>query len=344
MATRRRRSLPQPHRRIQPPVKISLQGLSKKFDRTPVLQDISLEIEEGEMFFLLGPSGCGKTTLLRLLAGFYLPDEGHIYFDGQRVNELPPQDRDTALVFQNYAIWPHLTVFENVAYGLRVRDVPDNELRARVMHALAQVQMEQFSARKPAQLSGGQQQRVALARSLVVKPGLLLFDEPLSNLDAKLRVEMRGVIQKIHASSGITGLYVTHDQEEALSLADRIAVLHEGKLQQIGTPAALYEDPANPFVAEFIGDINLFRGNTPLAQAFQIPHGKIFGFRPEHVVIGQGGYEAIVARSTFLGSRVLLLLQAASGEEFRAVSSTRIEENQMVTFSVRPDHIHEFSE
>ena len=238
-------------------MKVTLQNITKTFDQNVIVDGVSFTIEDDEMFFLLGPSGCGKTTILRMIAGFYPPDAGDIFFGNRRMNDVPPNQRNTALVFQNYAIWPHLTVFENVAYGLRVRRVGAPELRKRVDEALAQVRLTELANRKPTQLSGGQQQRVALARAIVVKPDLLLFDEPLSNLDAKLRIEMRDQIQKLRTANRYTSLYVTHDQEEALSLASRIAVMNAGKIQQVGTPQEIYDRPANAFVASFIGKINL---------------------------------------------------------------------------------------
>ena len=236
---------------------IRIEGIAKRFGSTAAVDGVDIEIHTGELFFLLGPSGCGKTTLLRMIAGFIEPSGGQIYFDDSDVTTLPPNKRNTGMVFQSYALWPHMTVAENVAYGLRVRKVDAASRKQRVAAALESVQMGEYAQRKPNQLSGGQQQRVALARALVVEPQVLLLDEPLSNLDAKLRLEMRQEIRRLCKSTGITTVYVTHDQEEALSMADRMAVLKDGKLQQLGPPQDLYHQPDNRFVAEFLGETNL---------------------------------------------------------------------------------------
>ncbi|GAB4516731.1 MAG: ABC transporter ATP-binding protein [Phycisphaerales bacterium] len=223
---------------------------------TRAVDGISLTINAGDLFFLLGPSGCGKTTLLRMIAGFIEPTAGRILFNDKDVTKLPPDKRNTGMVFQSYALWPHMSVAENVAFGLSVRKVSKQESRARVMEALQAVRMDAYAERKPNQLSGGQQQRVALARALVVRPEVLLLDEPLSNLDAKLRLEMRSEIRRICTETGITTVYVTHDQKEALSMADHVAVLDMGVLAQVGTPRALYNRPASRFVADFLGETN----------------------------------------------------------------------------------------
>src|SRR5277367_5183243 len=224
---------------------ITANHLTKSFSpESRVVDGVSFSIQPGEMFFLLGPSGCGKTTVLRMLAGFVQPDGGDILFDQKRMNGIAPQDRNTAMVFQNYAIWPHLTVYENIAYGPRARKFSPSDIDRRVTDALRVARLEDFAKRRPAQLSGGQQQRVALARALAVDPGLILLDEPLSNLDARLRLELRGELLRIHRETRTTCLYVTHDQEEALSLADRVAVMNKGKIEQTGTPHELYERPA----------------------------------------------------------------------------------------------------
>ena len=228
----------------------------KRYGDFTALNGVSLDIREGEFFTLLGPSGCGKTTLLRMIAGFNSIEGGDFYFGEKRINDVPAHKRDIGMVFQNYAIFPHLTVSENVAYGLKARKVPKNEIGPRVAEALELVQIAHLADRKPNELSGGQQQRVALARAFVIEPSVLLMDEPLSNLDAKLRVQMRSVIKKLQRRLGITTIYVTHDQEEALAISDRIAVMKEGRIMQIGTPNEIYAKPQNPFVAGFIGVSN----------------------------------------------------------------------------------------
>jgi iron(III) transport system ATP-binding protein len=227
-----------------------------------VVKSVSLDVADGELFFLLGPSGCGKTTLLRMLAGFYQPDDGDILFGDRPMNGVPPNRRNTGMVFQNYALWPHLSVFENVAYGLDVRNIDGTERSRRVEEALAIVRMNDYAARSPTQLSGGQQQRVALARALVIRPDVLLLDEPLSNLDAKLRLEMREEIRRIHRETKLTTIYVTHDQQEALALADRIALMRDGNIEQVGTPLDMYRRPSTPFVTEFLGAAHFIEGNV----------------------------------------------------------------------------------
>jgi spermidine/putrescine ABC transporter ATP-binding subunit len=243
-------------------VSISISHVTKRFGQVFGLNDVSLEIQRGELFFLLGPSGCGKTTLLRHIAGFYQPDKGQVLFDGEDVSRLPPHRRGAAMMFQSYALWPHMDVAGNVAFGLEERRRPSKEIDQRVADALAMVKMEGLGDRRIQQLSGGQQQRVALARALVVRPQVLLLDEPLSNLDAKLRIEMRSEIRRICQDFGLTGVYVTHDQKEALSMADRMAVMNEGKVVQVGTPPQIYCQPNSRMVAEFIGETNFINGTV----------------------------------------------------------------------------------
>jgi iron(III) transport system ATP-binding protein len=243
-------------------VSISIRHVTKKFGSTLGLNDVSLEIQRGELFFLLGPSGCGKTTLLRHIAGFYTPDKGQIFFDAEDVTHLPAHKRGTSMMFQSYALWPHMSVAENVAFGLEERKRPRKEIDKRVDDALDLVKLGGLGERRIAQLSGGQQQRVALARALVVRPSVFMLDEPLSNLDAKLRLEMRSEIRRICKEFGLTGIYVTHDQKEALSMADRMAIMDAGKLAQVGAPMQVYRNPINKMVAEFIGETNLIEGTV----------------------------------------------------------------------------------
>ena len=241
---------------------VSIERVSRSFGTVQAVRDVSLNIRDGEFFTLLGPSGCGKTTLLRMIAGFCELDAGSISFGGRRIDTLAAHHRNTGMVFQNYAIFPNFTVGGNVAYGLRARKVPAARIAERVANALKLVHLEGYDARWPHQLSGGQLQRVAIARALVIEPEVLLLDEPLSNLDAQLRVEMRGEIRQLQQSLGITAIYVTHDQEEALSISDRIAVMRAGALEQVDTPDAIYRDSATAFVAEFMGITNLLTGKA----------------------------------------------------------------------------------
>ena len=241
---------------------IRAESIVKSFGSIRALDGIGLRIEPGELFFLLGASGCGKTTLLRCIAGLEKPTSGTIHFGERDVTGMPPHKREAAMVFQSYALWPHLTVGQNIAFGLEERRVPKPEIKRRVEEALEMVQLPGYGERSIDQMSGGQQQRVSLARALVVKPKCLLLDEPLSNLDAQLRVEMRCEIRRIVKENGLTGIYVTHDQEEALAMADRMAVLTRGKIGQIGTPEEIYRDPRSAYVANFIGETNLLDGKV----------------------------------------------------------------------------------
>jgi iron(III) transport system ATP-binding protein len=249
-------------------VGVKFEQVSKVLGQVRAVDNLTLDIAPGELFFLLGPSGCGKTTALRLVAGFYTPDKGRILFNQRDQSRVPPHKRNTGMVFQNYALWPHMDVWNNVAYGLKMRRVSEGEKQERVARALEIVQMQPFARRIPNQLSGGQQQRVALARALVIEPDVVLLDEPLSNLDAKLRLETRTQIKEIHRKIKRTMIYVTHDQTEALSMADRIAVMRRGRIVQIGTPRGLYTRPESAFVAEFIGGTNLLPGKLEAAGDF----------------------------------------------------------------------------
>ncbi len=239
---------------------VRIEELVKIYGTVVAVDNLTLTIREGEFFTFLGPSGCGKTTTLRLIAGFEYPDKGRIYFDNKDVTFLKPYERNTAMVFQNYALWPHMTVYDNIAYGLRLRKMSKDEINKRVKRVLELIRLEGMENRYPTQLSGGQQQRVALARALVVEPSILLLDEPLSNLDAKLRLSMREEIKRIQKELGITTIYVTHDQEEALTMSDRVAIMNKGRVMQIGTPDEVYYKPRNIFVATFLGRSNLMKG------------------------------------------------------------------------------------
>jgi iron(III) transport system ATP-binding protein len=342
-------------------MRILIQNLSKTFGETTALKKISLEIRSQELFFLLGPSGCGKTTLLRTIAGFYEPDAGEVLFGDRSMTRVPPHRRNAGMVFQNYALWPHLSVAENVSYGLEVRSVPAAEKKQRLAEALAIVQMEAYADRTPNQLSGGQQQRVALARALVIKPDVLLLDEPLSNLDAKLRLEMREEIRRIHAQTRITTIYVTHDQKEALSLADRMAVLRDGVVEQVGDPRTVYRAPANRFVADFIGESNWFpavvaevrddalwlktaQGTFRTTTQRRLAPGQkvLLGFRPEAVQIGPhevNAFPTTIAGVSYLGEIEQYHLEIAPGQVIKAFAQNPLEIRKVgapLTVHLRP--------
>ncbi|NLP47163.1 MAG: ABC transporter ATP-binding protein [Epulopiscium sp.] len=302
---------------------VQFTNVVKKFGDYKAVNNANFTVNKGEFFTLLGPSGCGKTTLLRMVAGFNEIDEGEIRFDEKVINFTPAHKRNIGMVFQNYAIFPHLSVYKNVAYGLKARKVPEKEIQKRVEEALQMVRMEEFRDRQPAQLSGGQQQRIALARAIVIHPDVLLMDEPLSNLDAKLRVEMRSIIKKLQKDLGITTIYVTHDQEEALAISDRIAVMKKGVIQQIDVPEIIYKKPANAFIANFIGTSNFIPGTiVPMGNGLQHQltlldkwtieinllksyEGEVMvSVRPEQIELQQPQKESIqgkVILATFLG-------------------------------------------
>ena len=241
-------------------IDIELRSVTKRFGQIEAVRGLSLNIEKGQLVCLLGPSGCGKTTTLRMIAGFETPTKGRIIIQGEEVTDLAPNKRDTGMVFQNYALFPHMTVFKNMAYGLENRKIPKEQIRERVAEALEMVGLAEMENRYPRKLSGGQQQRVAVARVLVMHPKILLFDEPLSNLDAKLRLQMRGEIRRLQKKVGITSIFVTHDQEEALTIADTVVVMNTGVIEQIGTPSEIYDFPKTRFMADFIGITNVFEG------------------------------------------------------------------------------------
>jgi ABC-type Fe3+/spermidine/putrescine transport system ATPase subunit len=316
-------------------VEIVLRGVVKRFGGVTAVDDTTLEVADGELFTLLGPSGCGKTTLLRLIAGFYSPpDAGEIHFGARRVDRLPPYERNIGMVFQNYALWPHMTVRANITYGLRLRKLPAAEIAQRLARGLTQVNLTGLEDRYPGQLSGGQQQRVALARALVLNPDILLLDEPLSNLDAKIRIQVRAEIRKLQQSLGITTIYVTHDQEEALSLSDRVAVMRDGRVQQVAPPKALYERPANRFVADFVGTNNFIPGlckergedralvETALGLVRARPAAGVapgarcvLAVRPENVAFGGGAdnvFEGRVTLASYLGNTLRYDVETAA--------------------------------
>jgi spermidine/putrescine transport system ATP-binding protein len=327
---------------------IQFDGVTKRFGGVLAVDDVSLTIEEGEFFALLGPSGCGKTTLLRLLAGFETPDAGRILIDDADVSDVPPNRRPVNMVFQSYAVFPHMSVAENVAFGLKVDRVPTPERHRRVEEALALVKLEGLGARRPHQLSGGQKQRVALARALIKRPRVLLLDEPLSALDAKLREAMRAELAQLQKQVGITFLFVTHDQDEALVMASRCAVMNEGALEQVARPEDLYERPASRFVADFIGQVNLFEGELrigapggpqfvspqlplelPVDSLEPKPPGKVWmALRPEDIDLAagpEGGARlaGTVSRIAYLGSHSALEIEIGQGVPVRVLIANR---------------------
>ena len=329
----------------------------KRYGDFTALNGVSLNIKEGEFFTLLGPSGCGKTTLLRMIAGFNSIEAGEFYFGEKRINDVAAHKRDIGMVFQNYAIFPHLTVKENVAYGLKARKVGKKEMDERVDEALKLVQIEHLADRKPNELSGGQQQRVALARAFVIEPSVLLMDEPLSNLDAKLRVQMRTVIKKLQRRLGITTIYVTHDQEEALAISDRIAVMKDGNIMQIGTPNEIYAKPQNPFVAGFIGvsnfldcDVNGNQVTIAGEMTIEIPVKKEYqgkgklSARPEQLFFSETGMPGKVLFSTFLGDFIEYEVELDNGQslivnEYTKDTASVHEDGEKVFLSFDPNRI-----
>jgi iron(III) transport system ATP-binding protein len=309
---------------------VRLEKLRKVFEgrgggHVVAVDDVSLQVRDGSLVTLLGPSGCGKTTVLRMIAGFEIPTEGEVFIGEERITALPPNKRRTSMVFQTYGLFPHMTVFDNVGYGLRVRKVPSSDVRARVLAMLELVGLTGTEARLPSQLSGGQQQRVALARALITEPRVLLFDEPLSNLDAKLRVQVRQEIRRLQQRLQITSIYVTHDQDEAMTLSDQIVIMHEGRIEQVGSPQEIYAHPRTRFVADFIGRANFLAGTVRAADGaraeIEIPLGhfevRAEGFRPGDPVWlllrpeaigltspGAGRWSGQVSTATYLGSEV----------------------------------------
>ena len=350
---------------------VRIEGISKAYTKdVPVLLPLDVEVKKGELFFLLGPSGCGKSTLLRIIAGLVTPDEGKIFFDGEDVTFLPPEKRRAAMVFQNYALWPHMTVFENVAFGPKSAGLPASKVKEKVEEALALVRMSDFAARRPPSLSGGQQQRVALARAIAVEPRVLLLDEPLSNLDAKLRDEMRLEIKRVCKEHSLTAIYVTHDRREALGMGDRIALLEGGKIRQLDTPVNLYKRPCTRFAASFLGGVNFLRGRVKgkenglavietdvgtLYSANPLPVTEISSpgekshtvlIRPEHITVAESGdalnsFKAKYESGTFLGERSEMLFRTENGRtvEVNEDSSELREKGREYLLSVLPANV-----
>jgi len=298
-------------------ISIQVDQLTKRFGATVALHKLDLRIEPGELFFLLGPSGCGKATLLRSLAGFYIPEEGRIRFGDEDVTRLEPHKRNTGMMFQSYALWPHMTVAQNVAFGLEERKVPKDEIKRRVGEALESVRMGAYAERSPNQLSGGQQQRIALARALVIRPRCLLLDEPLSNLDAKLRLEMRTEIRRVCKEFELTTVYVTHDQKEALSIADRMAILEDGHILQVGTPAEVYRRPHRRTVAHFIGETDFIPGKVKSREGVTVKVATALG--QFHGRLGNPAQPPAAGDEVTLSIRPECWVLRESGADFNAV-------------------------
>ena len=337
-------------------VLIRLNGISKSFDGETVLDHINLEIQNREFITLLGPSGCGKTTTLRIIGGFETPDEGDVFFDGKRINDIPPYQRQVNTVFQRYALFPHLNVFDNIAFGLRIQKCHDEQIKEKVKEMLALVNLRGFERRKVNTLSGGQQQRVAIARALVNQPKVLLLDEPLAALDLKLRKDMQNELKNIQHQTGITFIYVTHDQEEALSMSDTVVVMAHGKIQQIGTPTDIYNEPVNAFVADFIGESNIVDGvmvedyRVKLAgHTFDCVDG---GFapneavdvviRPEDVDVvpkEKGMLQGLVTGVTFKGVHYEIIVDV-KGFKWMIQTTDFVAEGETIGLSIDPDAFH----
>ena len=352
-------------------VNIKIRDAVKKYGDNTIISDLSLDIKEGEFFTLLGPSGCGKTTLLRMIAGFNSIEGGDFYFGDTRINDMDPAKRNIGMVFQNYAIFPNMTVEKNVAFGLKNRKLPKEEIASKTDQFLKLMKIDEYRDRMPERLSGGQQQRVALARALAITPDVLLMDEPLSNLDAKLRVEMRTVIKQIQNDVGITTVYVTHDQEEAMAVSDRIAVMNAGEIQQIGTPKILYQRPANLFVATFIGHTNVIdaklkekdgEGWLVLPGGYEVKvetlrKEEIYdrdvkaSIRPEELVVdadNKEGVEATIDDAIFLGLNTHYFVHFTDGATAEIVQESKIdsiiEKGSKIRLGVKTEKINIFDE
>lgn len=348
---------------------IKVRNAVKKYDDQTIISNLSLDIKEGEFFTLLGPSGCGKTTLLRMIAGFNSIEGGDFYFGETRINDIDPAKRNIGMVFQNYAIFPNMNVEKNVAFGLKNRKLPKEEIESKTNQFLKLMKIDEYRDRMPERLSGGQQQRVALARALAITPDVLLMDEPLCNLDAKLRVEMRTVIKEIQNNVGITTVYVTHDQEEAMAVSDRIAVMNHGDIQQIGTPKVLYQRPANLFVATFIGHTNVLDGKLVVKEGK--PYLQLAGgcevlmdtiqeseikeqdvkasIRPEELIVdatGGDGLKAVVDDAIFLGLNTHYFVHLVDGEKLEIIQESQIdsmiEKGTSISLKIKTEKINIF--
>jgi iron(III) transport system ATP-binding protein len=352
-------------------VRIKIKNAVKRYGNSTIIPDLTLEIKEGEFFTLLGPSGCGKTTLLRMIAGFNTIEGGDFFFNDKRINMIDPSKRNIGMVFQNYAIFPHLSVKRNIAFGLKNRKYPRDRIESETQKFIELMKIDQYKDRMPDKLSGGQQQRVALARALVIQPDVLLMDEPLSNLDAKLRIEMRFAIKEIQNRVGITTIYVTHDQEEAMAISDRIAVMKDGIIQHVGTPKDIYQRPANLFVSTFIGRTNLLEAQLVMDGRdvkLRFPEGYeiklenvrddcrknqrvIASIRPEEFVIStdpNGGLRTVVDSGIFLGLNTHYFVHLDSDRHVEIIQESRIDEiisgKSEIYLTVKPEKINVFTE
>lgn len=349
-------------------IKVELKDLTKTFvtnknEQVKAVDNVNLTINPGEFVCLLGPSGCGKTTTLRMLAGFEIPTYGKIFIGDKNVANLTPDKRDTAMVFQNYALFPHMNVYDNIAYGLKLQKLSKRDIQERVGKILKLMKMEDFATRVPSEMSGGQQQRVSLARALIMESGVLLFDEPLSNLDAKLRLHMRDEIRKIQKQVGISSIYVTHDQEEAMGLSDKVVIMKEGTIQQVGSPQEIYQKPVNEFVAQFIGRANILDGiiieekeqtvtldvhgvtyETEKTTGHSVGETVQFMIRPESFKIGGSDFMAPVTKSIFMGSHheyeVELFGKIFEISENNPMRKITVEVGEDLSFSMDPNSIH----
>ena len=335
---------------------IQLKAISKEFNGEQVLSEISIDIHDNEFVTLLGPSGCGKTTMLRIIAGFETADSGDVYFDGVKINDVPPYKRELNTVFQKYALFPHLNVYENIAFGLRLKKLPEEEISKRVKEALKMVNLSGFEKRNSEKLSGGQQQRVAIARALVNRPKVLLLDEPLGALDLKLRKDMQNELKNIQHLTGITFIFVTHDQEEALSMSDTVVVMAKGKIQQIGTPTDIYNEPVNAFVADFIGESNILDG-VMLSDFKAKFAGHVFdcldkGFAPNEAVdivvrpedvdivpVEKGMLKGKITQLTFKGDYYEIIVDI-NGFKWMIQATDYVEPDSVIGLYIEPDAIH----